>query len=567
MLKGLNVLSFFILLMIRFSASQADASAADAAIRFQKALAACDWAQAAEYCIDGSALLEWSPPAVTREIVYPSIKDVRLRDISAEDGETIVTLSLSAIDLSSEDFLLLALEQFGLKDLYQKESGAHPLRDPGAAVNRSFAQAPPEHRRTFSVPYVLRQTGGEWRIDLSATLARWPGEPQPRITAVSYGEITNDAAQLQYYLNDLLYADAIVWPEEMDWSVWLNQLAPAQVFGALGVPERNIWLRLTADQPAENLVDFEWVGGACEPSLEIHYDYDTFSGYGCIARRWAAYGDTCHAVLMASLPHAIGAPLDGHTLRCRRCLNILSPMYKEDHVEILLNGVPFQMLPPENGIHFTVDHFMRMREGEYKLGLGDKTQVTTLGQLLRYEYEGDGYDSVWLDIPEEAADLPVTNDRYALYRLQGTAAKAAGDFGVYDVMFKSVAGGVWIEAYERCGMCEAIDGFDLPGGDSTLTDTLQAPFDVLVLLPINGRSEAELENALRSLSLTATFSAEKIDFCYVQHGTTTRIGPRSSVKVDLSQMRRWEDGFCTLPRAKRVFSKHPDDTKDGTGQK
>lgn len=533
---GVRIGLFLCLLFVFVGTARGEDAPGNVALRFQEALKETDWALAASLCLDGEMLTTWSPPEHMRYAVYPSIEDVALKDVQRMDDCAVVTLSLTAFDLTQEeDFVNKTV---GLENLYQPDTAEEI-----ALRLHSMLQDLEYTRRKFEIPYVLRPAEDTWKVDLASTLARWPYEPAPAVSAVSYGIMDYDSALLGYFVDEAVSSGSLKHPDDVDGIRWRASLTADEVFDALGEPVYNVWLRLTADAPAEELTDFSLAGGACRGAPERYFDY-TYPPK-ILVRHWVAANGGESAVLLAALPLEGKEDLRGYTLSCRRRLNNGLPFYREETLSLPLEGVPYEEAVPPDGVRFTLNRFLRLREGLYPDWWNQAVSVETLGQLLADEYDDGGYP-VWLNLPEDIADLPLTNDRYALYRLQGTITKAPGDFGVYDVTFTSQTEGVFVEAFEYCGSCYAIDNFDLAGAQSGLRERLQIPIDLTVLLPIEGRSEAELEEALRSLRMTASFSGEEIDYCYEQHGTTTRIGPRSSVVVDLYALERWEGDFAGL---------------------
>ena len=68
-----------------------------------------------------------------------------------------------------------------------------------------------------------------------------------------------------------------------------------------------------------------------------------------------------------------------------------------------------------------------------------------------------------------------------------------------------------------------------PGGGPVI-QTGRGLIELSMVRP-EGRSEAEIGRLIRSLDITVTFSGEKWNMIYEQHGTTTGIGPRSQEKL------------------------------------
>lgn len=198
-----------------------------------------------------------------------------------------------------------------------------------------------------------------------------------------------------------------------------------------------------------------------------------------------------------------------------------------------LNGTPWESVVPDGGVRFEIRSLARITalpQLAVESGAED-----TLGALMHHEYDGGSNVSVF-HAPEQFEGLPVSNTTYALYRLEGQMLKRPGDFGVYDITFglDEAVDGVWVEAYEQCESCDEIDGFDLHGSDVGGLESLERAFDVQVLVRIDGRTPQELDAFVRELPLVAMFSGEEWNFSYEQHLTTTRIGPRTAVRIEMT---------------------------------
>lgn len=521
----------------------------DMAVHFVEVLATGDWVWASNLCTDPKDIEGRSPPFVTKYLVFPSISDVKVVDVRESDDTAAVTLSMSAVDFDAvtEDGYTLRdwfVGELNVSDVYAPET----MRNDSAIISllrgaNGLTEALRQHTKRYEVPYILRRVEGEWEmewvVDMKATVAGW-GISAVSVAPVSYGTLTHDYAQRRYYAQDAYDDRLFTLPDGLPWDTWLRNIPVEEIFSATGKLIWNVWLRLAAEGDAEGLYGFS-VSPAqadCE-TLPAH-----FYGFGNVVehKRWITISNRRRGVLEMHLPIKEGEPISGYTVSARRHMNIWMPMYAEETLSFPLEDVPYESLCPPGGVSFAVQHFMKIREGG------------TLGELMAHEDDVGYADSIFPDAPEGIGGLPVLNDAYALYRLQGTMEKVPGDFGAYDVTFALArpVDGVYVEAYEQCSMCDAIDGFDMMGAESTCDETLHRAFDVQVLVRIDGRTEEELEELLRALPLTATFSCEEWDFCYEQHGTTTRIGPRTTVDIDTSRMAFWPGTTHDLPIAKYV---------------
>lgn len=529
----------------------------ETAVIFAEILAEGGFQHASRFVFEPDKFTSWIPPAVTQYIVFPSISDIQVKDVQVNGDTAIVTLSMSAINFDAatemggtlRDDLLYSLnlsyEYATLDELYE-ENLVWLIQG-----STEFMQEALKHKKLYEIPYVLKDTGEEWKIDLAATLDRWHAVTAT-VSPVSYGTLTYDYAQRRYYMWEPFYDGLLTCTDDADWDLWLHRLTTDEIFSARKTPVWNVWMRLTAKGDTDGLYGFtvDSDTASCE-TLPVSYpDYDT----NVADRHWVTIHNEQRAVLEMYLPKENGKPLSGYTVHCRQRSNIWTPMYYETELSFPLADVPYDPGCPKGGASFTVDHFMRVGSAVHKSI--DRTIVTdTLGTLMENEYDYEYTDdSIFLNVPEEIADLPIVNREYALYRLEGTIAKESGDFGVYDVTFglASPVDGVWVEAYEQCSSCDAIDGSNLMGKENIFHETLRRAFDVQVLVRIDGRTDDQLEVLLRALPITASFSAEEWDFCYEQHGTTTRIGPRTTLPVDTSVMARWTGTLEDLPRAKTV---------------
>jgi len=478
--------------------AQAEASPEQVALQFFTSLTTGDYASAAALCMNGDSVQEWAPPVITRDIIYPSIRDLTVEQTEITGETARVLLSLSAVDLQNEEAAWAIAYDLPVWDHL---SGEMPDADFTAEDLRDLQTFLQSFTARFSVPVCLNRQEGVWQVNEQATFALWAEDTPLNVRAVSYGRITYDAATLQY-------EDA-----------------------SDGLPPWKVWLRLESDSDAEELSDFSLENVLCSSTLERHHDFEAF-GYQSVAQCWKAYGGAYHAVLrLEALPEE-GA------LRAVRRQNLYTPLYVQRNVSIPFAAVPYDSGVPDGGVQFRVQHYTRIAE-EAKLQ-GWKTAQRTIGDWL--DYFEPYVVWVWEDLPQEVRDLPIVNDRYALYMLRGTIEKAAGCFGVYDALFHAEGPGC-IPLMNQCNMC-AVNDIRYLGADSDWYDFAQRSFELPVLMPL--QSGVDLDALLRAMQIEATFSGEMIDYIG-EHDSATRLGPRTSTAIDLSGMQRWDGSVLDMP--------------------
>lgn len=232
----------------------------------------------------------------------------------------------------------------------------------------------------------------------------------------------------------------------------------------------------------------------------------------------------------------------------------------QETITLPLAGLRMDMGYPEGGAAFeakTCAPFRYIPDRQFGGSAGGKP--LTLGSLLKE----------WLyqpmpELPKALADLPNDAGRFSLYLIEGSIQKQPGDFGVYDVTFalENAPAGLYLAAYEECGSCDEIDAFDMAGGDvllphglwegrdwyaSRLEETVSRDFHVLLLADSSLYTASQLEQLLPGLQIRASFSAEKWNMSYEQHGITTAIGPRSSELIQMRHIAMKEEELNALP--------------------
>lgn len=484
--------------------ARAEESPESVALQFFKTLTAGDYASAASLCVDGDDVRAWNPPVITRDIVYPSVCDLTVTQNKVTGKTAQITLSAKAADIRNEEveeqinlpvWDHLACEIDG-EDEFYSSIDLQELQE--------FLQ---EFTAYFSVPVCLTQQNDGWKVDEQATFALWAADTPLSVRAVSYGLITYDTATLKY--------------EDT----------------SQGLPPWKIWLRLESDEDVEELSEFSLENGLCSPTLEQHHDFYAF-GYNSVAKCWKEYGGAYHAVLRLER-----LPAEG-TLQAVRRQNIYTPLYVQRSVRIPFSNVPYDDGVPENGVRFAVKYYNRIAEEVPIQRWKDTYMLRTMGDFLD---DFDRFETwVWEDLPD-VRDLPVINEQYALYMLHGAIEKEEGCFGVYDVMLHTDSR-VILPLFSQCSMCE-VNSMRYFGADSGTADFAQMPFSLPVLIPLQEGVDPDV--TLREMVIEAAFSGEMIDYLGA-HDSATRLGPRSTVLVDLGGMQRWEGSVRDMPQSEHV---------------
>ena len=323
------------------------------------------------------------------------------------------------------------------------------------------------------------------------------------------------------------------------------------------VREFNTWLRLDSTESRaalEALSNFRVIAGRATcadlPIALASYGYTRDKGWDWEALHFLPKTGYNRAALDLVLEP--GEDIRNLTLACDRT----RPDGRVDTITLPLRDVPLDMGYPAGGAAFTATSHTPFR---YKRALRTE-QALSLGQLL-----ADELYQPMPSLPEEVAGQPYDTDRYALSLIQGQITKQPGDFGVYDVTFELVGApeGLWLAAYEECGLCDEIDRFDLIGGDVILpnglwdaedgyhgkmTETLSCDFHILLLADTGLYSQEDLDALMPKLHITTTFSGEKWNMSYEQHYITSAIGPRSSERVSMEKIVRGEGVLSEMPR-------------------
>ncbi len=532
----------------------------DAAIYFMDTLKEGSWQYVANLCTDPDEFVKWTPPFVTKYLVFPSIDDIAVKQVKVIGDTAEVILSLSAADFGfidevgftlADNFLweLCLADEYAAEDSVVDENWVWLINGSSDLMTQVR-----QHRKQNEIPFSLKNVQGKWLIDLAAT-KKLRQMPSLEFAPLSYGRLSYDYAQKRYYALDALHEKVISNILDMEWDNWMQSITADDLFAALGQPKWNVWLRLQAQGDAEGLYGFSASDSKvqCAPGL---VKYPVF-GFTVQDRHWAVIGGQLRGVLEMHVPEATEKPLGDISIHCRRRMNLWTPLYYEEELSFSLDDVPYDSGCPKDGVSITVNHCMRVEKAELDI-TNRKLKSDNMGSMMENAFYTDSPDdTVLFNAYKEIGDLPLLNNEYALYRLEGTMRKEQGEFGVYDVTFDlaTPVHGVWVEAFEQCSSeCGEIVGNNLMGAESTCLEKLQSSFDVMVLVRIDGRSEQELNTLLRSLQIAATFSCEEWNFSYEQHGTTTRIGPRSTLPIDLSNMEYWPGTAEDLPRDDTIYA-------------
>lgn len=467
---------------------------------FFAALTAGEYAQSADFCVDGAAVRQWNPPLFTREIVYGTVQEISVSQVQETGDHALVTLAVTALNLQDEEVRYEAT--CGAMDFLATKAESEEDAEYLQMLKENFK----DRTETYAVPVHMVRQDDVWRVDEKATFDLWRGDAPLRVKAVSYGRITYDEATLQYAAED----------------------------GK--TPPWKIWLRLESETDEEGLGEFVLEGGACDASLERHMDFYAM-GYNAVYQRWHAHDDAYHAVLrVESLPET-------GELHALRRFNLDALTYAEERVTIPFEDVPYFSGVPENSVQFSIQRYTRITEEGRHWG---KKELRTIGDWLdRFEPYGVWK---WAGLTQEMRDLPIVNDQYALYMLHGAMRKAEGFFGVYDVSFKALGQGI-VPYEQECSMCP-VNNMRYFGAESSCCDTAQAGFQLPVLIPLV--VGADPDETLRALQLEATFSGELIDYIG-EHDSAMRLGPRTSIPVDTSDMQNWAGSVLDMPLDEEAY--------------
>ena len=362
---------------------------------------------------------------------------------------------------------------------------------------------------------------------LSVILTRDESKPFD-LRATSWGRLEHDYATTRYFLDPA-----------------------AGRYREAGAVLPNVWLRLdSTENPAalETLSNFRVVSGraTCAP-LPVPLAVSGMEGWG--TARFLMKEGFWRGALEVALES--GEELSHVIIACDRLVHGDSTVtaYTET-LTLPLHGVPEDTGYPTGGAVFSLLRSTRFTlTAEQKLALkSDRGGFLTLGSVLE-----DALQPM-PEAPAEALSLPYDDDTgdYSFYLLEGRIMKQPGDFGVYDVTFSLMnpPDGVYLAAYQECDSCSEIDAFDMPGGEVFLTgglpqddgrplrleETLERDFAILLLADTGGRGGAQMDQLIRGLDITASFSAEKWNISYEQHLTTSAIGPRSGEKVRMEDL-------------------------------
>lgn len=491
-----------------------------------------EWFSAARKCLDETKLRAWAPPVLTRYIVYPSVKDITVLETRIDGDRAWVTLDMTAVDVRNDEFYTLLFNyDFSNCDPYCADYSVADLA--GLLYYQDMSVVfKEEYRKHFTVPVALRYDQEEWMIDFDETLLAWRGDRACDIRAESCGMLEFDPFMMRYYDWNVQR------PRNTEYYEWLMGVTPDELFALRGEPCWNLWLRLTSGAPEEGARDFEMTGGVCAPEPEAFPgESDLMIAGEIYGQHWAEYDGAWHAVMRAYVPEYDGGALpEGMSLKFKRRLDIDSPMYSEEILEVQLGGTPCKPPVPEGAVRIQMDCYERIQDVHIEENSGfNRFVMDTIGKAARGGLGDKAFG--WANLPDGVLDLPVGSDEYALYMLSGHMEKDAGFFGVYG-MICSVSDGAYTPLYTGCGMCGAPnDHWD--GRECGYRDTKTAPFRIPVIIPVNGRTDDELNEAVRALTLTATFSGESRHYLD-EHGKIAYVGPRVTLPVDLSGMTLWE---------------------------
>jgi len=488
-----------VLLCVCFCA-RAEDMPSGVALRFFSALTTGDYASAAALCVNGEGVRQWNPPLYTKLFMYDTVQEISVDSVQETENGALVTLAVTAMDMAGDEVLYETA--VAVMDRLATVPEDEEELEYALITQENFRNVTAE----YAVPVYLVQKDGAWLVDDAETFHLWRGEAPFRVEVVSYGDITYDAATLQYAAEE-------------------GKTPPWQ-----------IWLRLESEMDEEGLGEFMLENGACDQSLERHMDFYAL-GYNAAYQRWHAHDGAYHAVLrVESLPET-------GELHALRRFNLDALTYVEERVSIPFENVPYYSGVPDNSVCFSMQYYTRITEEGRRWG---RKELRTIGDWLdRFEPYGVWK---WEDVTQEMRDLPIVNDQYALYMLHGVMQKAEGFFGVYDVSFKAQGKGI-VPYKKECNMCPVND-MRYFGAESDYWETAQDGFQLPVLIPL--KEEGEPDESLRNMQLWATFSGELIDYIGA-HDSATRLGPRTSLPIDMSGIQYWEGSVLDMPLCEETY--------------
>ena len=91
----------FMMLLCVCTLARAEGTTEAVALRFFTALTSGDYETAAAACLNGDDVRAWNPPLITREIVYPSVQNIAVKQTKIEGRTAQVMLCATAVDVQS----------------------------------------------------------------------------------------------------------------------------------------------------------------------------------------------------------------------------------------------------------------------------------------------------------------------------------------------------------------------------------------------------------------------------------------------------------------------------------
>lgn len=449
---------------------------------------------------------------VMRLLGYPSLKSFAVKEVQQVGEAFHVRVACNAFDLSKTlldnrmpESLLTALVR---SDLGQSFADYESNREAQAEVWSVAA----EHEEKIETVFVCTRVEGKVCVSLKATAENQSKGQKPfDLHCDSYGMMQEDHGTRFYDKGKFPYA----------------------------------WLRLYSTEKRfdlEGLRDFRVVSGKAScGTLPVNINSLGYEGFQWMTLHFTPINGRNIGALKLYLQE--GETVQNVKLACTRRVNDYSFLFYEEEISLSLSDVQEKSLVKEGDVSAQVDSLKPFAPDIECLEYIRKNDPSvTLDSMIHYG------DQPIFGVPEAALKKPWAESGYRLYILCGTVNKKSGLFGAYDLMFalRDAPEGVHLAPYSECELCGEIDSHDLVSGGIFLPEGLsnrgsfeeevtQKQFNLLMLVDQKYPAD-QVQDLMRGLKLDITFSAEKWNFSYEQHGCTTGIGPRDTITADLSKV-------------------------------